>query len=174
MRARKPEQLSAAGLQAERMNNPAQMPGYFRKLVREQMAAPALERLRQTAMGELVFKRLIVVNKVLQIVECTASEVTQRQALVDLLNIALPRQTGLVDDDGYSQTGVIILPPLDDDISPGADGKYQVVEEEVNESMEELLEDRDEALQPTEETVSPDLVARILAKRKNGMEGRHL
>jgi hypothetical protein len=150
------------------MNNPAQMPSYFRKLVREQMAAPALERLRQTAMGELVFKRPMIVNKVVEIIECAASEVTQRQALVDLLNIALPRQTGLVDDDGNSQTGVIILPPLDKDISTT---DREVVEEEVSEPRMTRWGDRDDdaqLVQRVEETVSPDVVARILAKRRNG------
>jgi len=168
MRARKPGQLSAAALQAERLNNPAQMPSYFRKLVREQMAAPALERLRQTAMGELVFKRPMRVNKRVEIIECPAGEVTQRQALVDLLNIALPRQAGFVDDEGNSQTGVVILPPLDDENSAIASGRYDVVEEVSTELLEAHRADRDEVSQQREETVCPKLVAEILAKRRNG------
>ena len=152
------------------MNNPAQMPSYFRKLVREQMAAPALERLRQTAMGELTFKRPMIVNKVVEIVECEASEVTQRQALVDLLNIALPRQAGFVDDDGNNQTGVIILPPLDDDNSGAPGARYEVVEEEVSDSFDARRENRDEASEAIEETVPPAVVARILAKRRNGKD----
>lgn len=148
------------------MNNPAQMPSYFRKLVREQMAAPALERLRQTAMGELVFKRPMIVNKVVEIIECAASEVTQRQALVDLLNIALPRQAGFVDDEGNNQTGVIILPPLDDDYSATLGARYEIVEEEVSPFSTEHREDREEASEYLEETVDPAIVAQILARRK--------
>ena len=162
--------MRVTALQAARMNNPAQMPSYFRKLVREQMAAPALERLRQTAMGELVFKRPMIVNKVVEIIECAASEVTQRQALVDLLNIALPRQAGFVDDEGNNQTGVIILPPLDDDNSATLGARYEVVEEEVLDPLEARGEDQDEAFEAIEETVPLEVVARILARRRNGKD----
>lgn len=148
------------------MNNPAQMPSYFRRLVREQMAAPAIERLRQTAMGELVFRRPMVVNKAVQIVECEASEVTQRQALVDLLNIALPRQAAFADDEGNDQTGVIILPPLDEDDSAIAGGRFEVVEEELAEPFADRRDDGEDATRRSEETVSPALVAHILASRR--------
>ncbi len=144
------------------------MPSYFRKLVREQMAASALERLRQIAMGELVLKRPMVVNKAVEIVECEPNEVTQRQALVDLLSIALPRQAAFVDDEGNSQTGVIILPPLDEDNSAKEVRQYEVVEEDLGELTDQHREDRDEAPQHREETISPALVAHILAKRRNG------
>ncbi len=165
MRRRSAGQLSSAALQAERMNNPAQLPSYFRKLVREQMAAPALERLRQTGMGELLFKRPMVVNKVVAIVECEANEATQRQALVDLLNIAIPRQAGLVDDEGNSQSGVVLLPPLDDIDSTHA-GQHEIVEEEISPFSPAQREDRDVDIPREEETIDPALVARVLAMRK--------
>lgn len=163
MRPRRPEEITAAAIQAERGNNPAQLPSYFRKLVREQMAAPALERLRQTAMGELVFKKPMVVNKAVKMVECEANEGTQRQALVDLLNIAIPRQSGLVDEEGNHRTGVVILPALN---SPDTD-HGATVEEEITlfESYEHSVEDPSDML---EETVSPLIVARLLAKRRQG------
>lgn len=144
------------------------MPSYFRRLVREQMAASALERLRQIAMGELLIKRPMVVNKAVEIVECEPNEVTQRQALVDLLSIALPRQAAFVDDEGNSQTGVIILPALDEDNSANEVRKHEVVEEDLGEILDQQREDRDEATPHREETISPALVAQILAKRKNG------
>lgn len=166
MRRRKPEELSAAALQAERMNNPAQLPSYFRKLVRLQMAEPALERLRQTAMGELAFKRPMIVNKSVQIVECEANEATQRQALVDLLSIALPRQAGFVDDEGNTQTGIVLLPPLD---GPEVDdGRHEIVEENVDFSRPGQYEDPERPSSREEKTVDPALVAQIIALRKTG------
>jgi len=164
----KPSGKSSAALQAHRLNNPAQLPKYFRELVREQMAAPALERLRQTAMGELRFKRPMVVNKAVQIVECEANEITQRQALVDLLNIALPRHAGFVDDDGNSQTGVIILPALDRDDSIADTPDYEIVEEEMKEGSLPLSAPSGEAV---EETIPPAVVAQVVANRRGKRSG---
>jgi hypothetical protein len=152
---------------------PGVMPRYLREFIRKQFAESAIEFLVDTMTGEQTFPMAIAVNvkgggQTVEIVEVGAPAIVRKQAAVDLLNIAIPRQAGLVDDEGNSQTGVVLLPPLDGEGTHGEDhGGREIIEEEVGlEGAAASKEDRDEAPGPIEEVVRPELVKHVLAQRR--------
>ena len=177
MRARTREQLAADERFKTFAANPAQMPRYFRELVRRQFAEEHLIFLHDTAMGDQKFETPVVVPgggkdhpPRVEIVEVEAPSAIRVKAAEAMLNIAIPRQAGLVDDDGNSQVGVVLMPPLAADGALTGDDehgekKHEVVEEEVGLSTEQS-EDRDMAPEPLEEVVPPALLQRVLAKRR--------
>ena len=79
-----------------------------------------------------------------------------------LLGIAVPRQSGLVDDEGNTQLGVVLLPPLG---GSNGDRSHGVVEEEIGLEVEAKSEDRDEAPGPIEAVVPAALAKHVLANR---------
>lgn len=151
------------------------MPKYLRALVREQLAEPAIQFLRDTMTGDQTFTAVVVKGvkgggQMHEVVEVEAPGAIRVRAAELLLNIAIPRQAGLVDDEGNSQSGVVLLPPLDEEVSPhggSSNGSKEVVEE-VGNFAEDRKEDRDLAPPVLEETVNPLLVQHVLARRRAG------
>lgn len=172
MRPRTDEELNSQERRDRVAKLPGVMPRYLREFIRKQFAESAIEFLVDTMTGEQTFPMAIAVNvkgggQTVEIVEVGAPAIVRKQAAVDLLNIAIPRQAGLVDDEGNSQTGVVLLPSLDAEGTHGEDhgGTKEVIEEEVG-LDDERKEDRDEAPGPLEETVRPEIVQHVLAQRR--------
>lgn len=182
MRARTREDLAADERFASFAANPAQMPKYFRELVRKQFAEENIIFLHDTAMGEQKFETPVALAGSkdnpprVEIVEVEAPSMVRVRAAESILAIAIPKQAGLVDDEGNSQVGVVLLPPLDADGSTGdgehGEGKREVVEEEVGLHTEQA-EDRDRAPEPLEATVRPELIKHVLAKRRARRAGNN-
>lgn len=146
------------------------LPKYFREFVRQQYAGSAIRFVHDTMTGEQMFTAVIIKGvkgggQVHDVVEIEAPGAVRLKAAEVLINIAIPRQSGLVDDDGKAQTGVVLLPPLDAEDSHGdADGGKEIIEEEIGLGQEQR-EDRDEAAGPLEEVIPAALVQHVLAKR---------
>lgn len=173
MRARRREEIEATvGTFAE---HPTNMPKYFRELVRKQFAASAIDFLADTMDGEQKFTTVVITNvkgggQVSSIVEIEAPGAIRVRAAELLLNVAIPRQAGLVDDEGNSQAGVVLMPPLDEAEATHErrdhGGEQTVIEEEVSAFGTENNEDRDVAPGKLEEVIPPAFVQHILAKRR--------
>lgn len=175
MRARTAEELRSPERIARLIQSPGAVPKYFRKLVREQFAEAAIEFLHDTMTGEQQFTAVVVKGvkgggQVHEVVEVEAPGAIRVRAAEALLGIAIPRQAGLVDDEGNSQSGVVLLPPLDEEVTPhggSSNGSKEVIEE-VGNFSEDRKEDRDLAPPVHEETINPLLVQHVLARRRAG------
>lgn len=150
---------------------PNATPRILREFVREQYAQSDLKRLHDIGNGEVTFSVPVAIPPGkgepgrVEMVDCEAPAMVQVVALKTLVDVAIPKQMGLVDADDKG-TGVVILPALDRPEAEDAD--YEIVSEEVGPENADLLEDRDRAPAPREETVSPALVQHVIAARKNG------
>lgn len=176
MRARTREQLAEDERFKTFAANPAQMPKYFRELVRKQFAEEHLIFLHDTAMGDMKFETPVVVPGMkdhpphVEIVEVEAPSAVRVRAAESMLAIAIPKQSGFADDEGNTQSGVVLLPPLDADGTTGetehGEKKREVIEEDVGFTSEQS-EDRDIAPEPIEPVVPRALVQHVLAKRRS-------
>lgn len=153
---------------------PTWTPRILREFVREQYAQSDLKRLHEIGHGETMFQIPVAVPgggkdfpPHVEMVEAEAPAMTQVLALKTLVEVAIPKQMGLVDSDDKG-TGVVILPALEQQ-GDTEEADFEVIEEEVGPESDAMLEDRDRAPAPREETVSPALVRHVLAQRgKNG------
>lgn len=147
-------------------------PRYFREMVREQFAQSDLKRLHDMGHGLTRHMQAVAVPGMkdhpphVEMVEVEAPAMVQAIALKALVDVAIPKQMGLVDSDDKG-TGVLVLPALDRE-EPAEDADYEVISEEIGPDNEAQIEDRDRAPAPLEETISPALVRHVLQRRKNG------
>lgn len=160
------------------VKQPTRTPRYLREFVREQYADTMLTRLFDIASGEAQFRIPVAVPgggkdfpPHVEMVDAEAPAMVQTIAAKALIEVAIPKQMGLVDGDDKG-TGVILVPAMETRDAEDAD--FEVVEEEIGPESDARLEDRDIAPGPIEETatVNPVLVQRVLAKR-NGKNGKH-
>lgn len=154
---------------------PAPTPRFLREFVRKQYANSSLARLYEIAQGEATFLIPVAVPGMkdcpprVEMVEAEAPAMVQTIAAKALIEVAIPKQMGLVDGEDKG-TGVIFMPAMETQAAEDAD--YEVMEEEIGPESDARLEDRDVAPGPIEETVNPALVRRIVSKR-NGKNGKH-
>ena len=118
MRARSVAELETAGLR-KLVGNPAQLPSYFRELVREQFAEVGITFLADTMTGDLTFAIPVALPgggkdhpPRVEIVEVEAPSAVRVRAAESLLAIAIPHQSGLVGANDGQLTGVMLLPAL--------------------------------------------------------------
>jgi hypothetical protein len=143
---------------------PAPTPRYLREFVRAQFSDSMLRRLHDIATGTATFSIPVAVPGMkdhpphVEMVDAEAPAMVQTIAAKALIEVAIPKQMGLVDSEDKG-TGVILMPAME---KPDAeDAEFEIV---------------DVAPTPREETVNPLLTARILAKHRNGAKngnGRH-
>lgn len=173
MRARTQEELRSPERLARLNKSPAQLPKYFRELVRRQFAEENIQFLHDTAMGEITFATPVAVAGSkdnpphVEVVEVEAASFVRVKAAEALLSIAIPRQAGLVDGDDKTVTGVVLMPALDPESTTEEHGR-EVIEEEVG-FDDARREDRDEAppeVIRAERTIDPRIAADVLAKRR--------
>lgn len=151
-------------------------PKYFRELVRLQYADSNLKRLHEIAQGETKFPRPVVIPgggkgspPRVEWHEVEADAMVQVLAAKALIEVAIPKQMGLVDGDDKG-TGVIWMPALER--ADTEDAEFEVVEEEIGPDNAALSEDRDVAPPALASgSVPPDYVRAVLAKRRNGKNG---
>jgi hypothetical protein len=170
LRARTQEELNSPERIARLSGHPAQLPKYFRELVRRQFAEEHINFLHDTAMGDQTFQTPVAVPGAkdhpphVEVVEVEAPSVVRVRAAELILAIAIPRQSGLVDGDDRAVTGVVLLPALEAESTNEEHGR-EVIEEEVG-LDESRTEDRDEAPPPVEQVIDPKVVANVLARRR--------
>lgn len=154
---------------------PAPTPRYLREFVRKQFSNSMLQRLYDIATGDAQFSVAVAVPGMkdhpphVEVVEVEAPAMVQMLAAKGLIDVAIPKQMGLVDGEDKG-TGVILVPAMETRHAEDAD--YEIVEDEIGPDNDDRLEDRDVAPPPIEETVRPEFVQRVLAKR-NGKNGKH-
>jgi hypothetical protein len=171
VRARNEAELRVASLR-KLVGNAAQLPAYFRELVREQFAEAGITFLAETMSGEQTFATPVVLPgggkdhpPRVEIVEVEAPSAVRVRAAESLLGIAIPHQSGLVGANDGQLTGVMLIPALDPESTPGDEHGRKVIEEEVG-FEESRREDRDEAPGPLEEVIDAQVVADVLARRR--------
>ncbi len=176
-------------------------PKYLRDMLREQFGRSTLKFLTDTMSGDIGFPRIKrrrrsdlahddtrylagdsdAAKEMVEIVEIDLPTGDQRLAAAfKLVEVMIPKQAGIADDDGNMVPGVIVLGSDDvERIHSGEsaqatakvgvvdDAEYEVVYEDVT-NMENRS--RDEAPRPMSETetVDPAVAAAILRRRQNG------
>lgn len=165
-------QTSASRAVVPTLNGKDLTPRYFRELVRLQWADSNLKRLHEIAQGETKFATPVVLPGSkdsparVEWHDLEAPAMVQVIAAKALVEVAIPKQMGLVDGDDKG-TGVIWMPAFEG--AEAEDVEYEVVEEDMGLDTSRA-EDRDVAPPQLEATVRPEYVQHVLAerKRKNG------
>lgn len=175
------------------VSNHKNTPAYFREIARERHAEQLIEFLARTANGEMLFTETVVTNvrgggQQYHIVPMQAPAAVRVMAAAKVLDLAIPRQVGIVDGSDRQKTGIIGLPRpallyaqqqsehYVENLPPHPDGlEYVIVEEDLSKVQEGIDAEADvgpDAAPPVPAPgLNPERVRAVRERARRAVEG---